>query len=254
MPLTFSHPLAVLLLKNTPLNFTGLVLGSMAPDFLYFFQGSATGQFGHTLEGLFLVCIPMSIIFYLLFHFFLKRPIFDLLPESDRNFLAITLHHPSLTLRFWMILILSIAIGVGTHNFWDSFTHSYGYFVTRSELLNLHMFSLLGLQVTVYKFLQYSGHFVGVPLLILWYFYQHSHWSGRSITAIVSPWAKPLLIIVLYLLLVTVMAMGIAFLIPRRTSFIGTTVVWSVNTIIAHLLFFSGIWHVRQGVKGDLTL
>ncbi len=36
MPFTLAHPAAVVFLKNKKFNFTALILGSMAPDFIYF--------------------------------------------------------------------------------------------------------------------------------------------------------------------------------------------------------------------------
>ncbi len=51
MPLTLSHPAAIIPLARQGLVFSALVVDSISPDFLYFINLSPRGQFGHTLPG-----------------------------------------------------------------------------------------------------------------------------------------------------------------------------------------------------------
>lgn len=126
MPITFSHPVAVLPLRKTSLIFSGMVIGSMSPDFNYFFQNSAQGHWGHMPLGVLLFCLPLSLIFYALFHLFIKIPIYELLPEVDKILLKPYLPHERVTVKFLYLLSLSILVGACTHVFWDGFTHSSG--------------------------------------------------------------------------------------------------------------------------------
>jgi hypothetical protein len=63
MPCTFSHPIAVVLLRRfcaDRLNFAALVIGSMSPDFGYYFRQFPVARFAHTIVGTFTVCLPAS--------------------------------------------------------------------------------------------------------------------------------------------------------------------------------------------------
>ena len=54
MPFTFSHPAIVLPLKYLPkkwFSFTGLIIGSMTPDFEYFLRMKVKSDYSHTLNG-----------------------------------------------------------------------------------------------------------------------------------------------------------------------------------------------------------
>jgi len=61
MPLTLAHPAAVLpavRFRRRGLPFVPLVIGSVTPDFEYFFKLEPTGHFSHTVPGVFLFCLP----------------------------------------------------------------------------------------------------------------------------------------------------------------------------------------------------
>ena len=56
MPFTFSHPALILPLKYFPnkwFSLTGLVIGSLTPDFEYFLRMRIKSVYSHTLEGIF---------------------------------------------------------------------------------------------------------------------------------------------------------------------------------------------------------
>lgn len=128
MPLTLSHPAAVLPMLRGPLVPTALVVGAISPDLPYFVQLPVTAEswhepfvnatFSHSLEGLLLVGLPSVVLLALLFHM-VRRPMLDLLPFS--------LAGPSrpagkswLALGIWFLP--SALIGLATHVVWDSTT------------------------------------------------------------------------------------------------------------------------------------
>jgi hypothetical protein len=62
MPFTFAHPVVVLPLGKIwgkLFSLTGLVLGSMAPDFIYFIHFRPDSGYGHCIQGFFLLNLPL---------------------------------------------------------------------------------------------------------------------------------------------------------------------------------------------------
>src|SRR5882757_2416325 len=84
MPFTLSHPAAVIPIRRYGI-LSALVVGSLAPDILYFIpRVHHSGAYGHTLPGLFFFCLPLGLAALWLFHTFLKRPLISLFPASHQ--------------------------------------------------------------------------------------------------------------------------------------------------------------------------
>src|ERR1051325_2832570 len=84
MPFTLSHAAAVIPLRNRfhrYLPLSALLIGSFAPDFRYFFPGIRLRIFSHSPQGVFLFCLPLSLLALWLFHRLVKEPLFHLLPR-----------------------------------------------------------------------------------------------------------------------------------------------------------------------------
>lgn len=78
MPFTFSHAAAVLpFLNNKKMSATALVVGSMSPDFEYFFRMKMQSELSHTFQGIYLVDFPLSFVVILAFHSVIKKPLID---------------------------------------------------------------------------------------------------------------------------------------------------------------------------------
>jgi len=63
MPFTLCHPALVVPLHRCVRRWTSLsalVIGSMAPDFVYFLPAGVDGVFSHSVPGLFLYCVPAA--------------------------------------------------------------------------------------------------------------------------------------------------------------------------------------------------
>ncbi|MDU4473291.1 MAG: DUF4184 family protein, partial [Clostridium perfringens] len=80
MPFTLAHPAAVVFLKNKKFNLTALILGSMAPDFIYFLNFRPYGNLGHQILGFFILNLPLCILLAYIFHNFIKSPLISHLP------------------------------------------------------------------------------------------------------------------------------------------------------------------------------
>lgn len=165
MPFTFSHPAIVLPLTFLPrqwFSLTGLVIGSLTPDFEYFLRMKIQSNYSHTLFGLFWFDIPLGLILVFIFHIIVRNSLFDNLPTILKSRLY-TFKQFNFNKYFksnWLVVLISILIGAASHLFWDSFTHDHGYFVqTIPKLTNT--VNLFGKQIPTFKILQHISTVVG---------------------------------------------------------------------------------------------
>jgi hypothetical protein len=168
MPFTFSHPAIVLpFFKNKKWSITGLIIGSMAPDFEFFFRMRTQSEISHTFHGLLLIDFPLAIIVVILFHGILKKSLISNSPDFVQNRLV------ELKNSNWFdyfkknsfIVILSFFVGAFSHFFWDSLTHWDGYVVQRVSFLNILLFSF-----PIYDWIQYISSIVGLVALGVYFF------------------------------------------------------------------------------------
>lgn len=132
MPFTPSHIAAVLPFdQSKKLSITALVIGSMAPDFEFFFQMREVENIGHHWYGIFLFDLPVTLLLSYVYHVYLKKSFVVNLPEYFRKRCIHVLDfdwRDSMNSRpYWMIG--SSLLGIATHFFWDGFTHYDGIFV-----------------------------------------------------------------------------------------------------------------------------
>lgn len=141
---------------------SGMIAGSMVPDFEYFFRMDVKSLYSHTLSGIFLFDIPVALLLTVLFHCSIRNALINNLP----SFLYRRLAH--LAQLDWLVymqnhkvaLTLSIMFGVISHLLWDSFTHQGAFFVEyfHYSLVTLDLFHM---SVPLYKVLQHTSTIVG---------------------------------------------------------------------------------------------
>ncbi|MBO0720492.1 MAG: DUF4184 family protein [Blastocatellia bacterium] len=168
MPFTLSHTAAIIPIARKPLVFSALVVGSMSPDFPYFINLAPRGEFGHTIPGIFLFCLPAGMLLLWVFHRLMKFPLFSLLPLT----LQVRLISHARDFNFWPIarhlwVITSLLIGIMTHVFWDGFTHEYGWAVSWLPILDRPVIELGSKSILLCNLLQHSGTFVGGCVILL---------------------------------------------------------------------------------------
>ncbi len=174
MPLTIAHPALVIPIRHR-LVLSALVIGSMAPDFSKIFSLSHGVTLGHSVPGIFWFCVPVGLIFFILFQHLLKKPLFLLLPANHQTRLFPWLDpFPLRTAAQWGLVIVSLIIGAFTHLFWDSFTHERGWFVEVLPFLQSDLFTFRRHSFQIYKCLQYASTVAGLIFLAACYvrFYQ----------------------------------------------------------------------------------
>jgi Domain of unknown function (DUF4184) len=165
MPFTFSHPAIVLPFVFLPrkwFSLTGLVVGSLTPDFEYFLRMKVVSLYSHTLGGLFWFDIPLGILIAFTFHNIVRDSFFENLPSFLQSRLVKYKNFDwnNYFKKNWIVVIISILIGSFSHIFWDGFTHSHGYFVEIiPDLRNIETF--FSIQIPVFKILQHSSSLVG---------------------------------------------------------------------------------------------
>lgn len=151
MPFTLAHVAAVLPLlhaRKTRFSATGLIAGSVAPDFEKFLCMSLHNAHSHTWASLLYFSCPVGLGLSLLFHLVVR----DALLAHVPGWLAVRLRAgprvawvPYLR-RHYGVVLLSLLLGAATHLVWDGFTHQKGFLVayfpallTRVRLLAFHL-------------------------------------------------------------------------------------------------------------------
>jgi hypothetical protein len=174
MPFTFSHPALVLPLTYLPkkwYSLTGLIIGSMAPDFEYFIRMKPLSYYSHTIAGIFYFDLPLGIILAFMFHNLVRDSLYMNLPRFLK--IRITAFQNFDWNRFfiknWIAISLSLVIGAASHILWDSFTHKFGYFVETLPLLTTRI-NLMGYNVPIYNILQHTSTLIGGLIIIYSFF------------------------------------------------------------------------------------
>ena len=170
MPFTFSHPPIVLPLKNVFgkwASLTGLIIGSLTPDFEYFLRMKIQSDFSHTIIGTLWFNLPLGILLCFIFHNIIKKPLI----ENSPNFIQSRMKElKSLNwIKYFMknsiIVSLSIIIGAYSHIFWDSFTHSNSFFTNYFDLNR----KINGTDISIFKIFQHLSTLIG-GIVIIGYF------------------------------------------------------------------------------------
>ena len=171
MPFTFSHPAIILpfiSIKRKWRSTTGLVIGSITPDFEYFIRMEGKSYYSHTIGGVFWFDYPLAIILCFLYHQVVRNPLIDNLPPFLNKRLVVykEFQWTDYFLRNLLMISVSVFIGIASHLLWDSFTHDDGFFVEKLPVFTEYVeFGEMG--VPVYKiFKLLCSVFGGIIILV----------------------------------------------------------------------------------------
>lgn len=171
MPFTFSHPAIILSLKYLPKNWfslTGLVVGSLTPDFEYFIRMKVQSNYSHTFYGIFWFDLPLAILLAFIFHNIVRNELFANSPNSIQSRVQVFSEFDWNTYfkENWVIVLTSILIGIISHLFWDAFTHNHGYFV--NEILRLRStIVVFKNEIPLWKLMQHLSSLIGGFILVI---------------------------------------------------------------------------------------
>ena len=168
MPFTFSHPAIVLpLIKaRLKLSATGLIIGSMIPDFEYFIRMRDRSRYSHTLTGIFWFDIPLALLVCFIYHLLVRNSLFDNLPSflKDRFSVYKKFNWPRYFIKNWAIVLASVIIGAVSHILWDAVTHNTMFYVNQADLST--MMKIGKINLAGYKFLQLASTIAGGLIVI----------------------------------------------------------------------------------------
>ncbi|MDO1446593.1 DUF4184 family protein [Rhodocytophaga aerolata] len=172
MPFTFSHPAIVLPLKKIKpewFSLTGLVIGSMSPDLLYFFQMSGEEDYGHTFPGIFVFDLPATLLLTLIFHLWIRNTLILYLPSPlNRKFAKYLPQNIFLFLRKnWHIVLFSAFIGAISHLLWDEAGNTQGWVYKQAPDFFGKELAIGPFNYQIYVYIEYIGSLVGL-LAIGW--------------------------------------------------------------------------------------
>jgi hypothetical protein len=166
MPVTPAHAAAAWpvhrALHRLPL--AALVIGTFAPDLDYVLRMRPEGRFGHTPLGVFVFCIPVTLLLWWAWRAAVRPALVPLLPPAMRaaaNATAAT--------RFIHTLPLAVAaalVGIASHLVWDGLTHPDGWAVWLFPGLDFMILPVVGL--TWYAILQHLSSLVGLVAVMTW--------------------------------------------------------------------------------------
>ena len=249
MPFTLSHAAAIIPFHRKRLVLSALIVGSMSPDFLYYVPFIPSNHFTHTFRGLFLFCLPASLIVLLIYHKLLKYPLVSLLPWQIQSRLINTINSfkflpPSQLL--W--IVTSILLGALTHIVWDSFTHINGQAVLLFSVLSQPVFTVAGETIFLYKLLQYLSTVFGGLIFVAWFVWLMCQEQPADCVQSYSKHKSQywLLLMILCSCMIGLIYGWSWFPTQGFKSFVVQSVITSSSSFFILLLIFSVAWQIRD--------
>ncbi len=236
-----AHPLAVLPLKKTPYLMPGMVVGSMVPDFPHFLPFFWSYSTAHSLRGVFTVDVLAGLVILALWQYLLRPAYEEQVPSGLRRWTP----SPRPTVRWWLLALPSVLLGVLTHLMWDMFTHKWSPVWVMFPFLQVQAgpFSLL-------LWLQYLSSVIGVAALGV--ILRRKWLRAKPVRALVQPdpgeqafmWGVPAIgaFIATSADLLALLLAGENTIRPYVQSLVTTSV--AVYGVVA--LILSGLWHLRR--------
>lgn len=186
MPFPLAHPAAVLPFRRfcpKLLSFPALVVGSLSPDFAYFFRKIEADEFSHSFLGSFGFCLPTGLLVFGLLYG-LHRLAAARLPVPYQQAL------PSLSV--WSTssapaVVLSLLIGIWTHLLLDAATHKDGWIVMHLPVLQSTITTVQGRRVRLCHLFWYGGSFVGMMCVFLAF---QTWQESRGLAVIARSWRR----------------------------------------------------------------
>jgi hypothetical protein len=127
---------------------TGLIVGSVTPDFEYFIRMRVTSIYSHTWTGMFWFDLPLALLLTFLYHYIIRNSFICNLPVFLKKRLSryMDFKWTDYFKHHFFTVIICLLVGIASHIFWDGFTHPGGDFVKRiswlresSEVFGFHI-------------------------------------------------------------------------------------------------------------------
>ncbi|WP_276372084.1 DUF4184 family protein [Chryseolinea sp. H1M3-3] len=192
MPFTPAHSAIILpFIRSRYFSATGLIIGSLSPDFEYFFKMSVSGLHSHTKAGLFYFDLPVTIMLAIVFHQIVKANFIGNLPLFlQRRFQdTVQLNFLDYLKKNWLIFLTSALIGAASHIFWDSFTHNNRFFVRQfAEIYQSTSVPFQGANYPLFYVLQQVSTAVGMTIVTLYILFKKPVQDVALVAPKISYW------------------------------------------------------------------
>jgi Domain of unknown function (DUF4184) len=236
MPFTFAHPAIILPLLKFPkskFSATGLIIGSLSPDFEYFIRIKMYSAYSHTWAGLFYFDLPVGLFVGWLFHQYVRDALILNLPFAlkSRFWQFRGADWNGYVRQHWAVVLGAFLLGAASHIFWDSFTHVDGRFVQIFPTLSQPLDVLGGLPL--FKILQHASSLLGM-LAIAYFVYKLPVNQPNTNTLDRKFWAIFALIFGIFL--------AVAFLNGLNIRLYGQVIVTSISAGFVSLLLTALVW------------
>jgi Domain of unknown function (DUF4184) len=251
MPFTAGHPAIILpFIRSRYLSATGLIVGSLSPDFEYFLKMSVNGIHSHTKAGLFYFDLPVTIVLSLLFHQLVKGNLIANSPPFFQRRFQDTLQFNFLNYlkNHWGIFLLSALLGAASHIFWDSFTHNNRFFVRQfSEIYQNTSVPFNGANYPLFYVLQQISTIVGMVIVTIYIIFKKPV-VGLDIV-------KPRITYWLLVFAIGVIVLRIRFFINFADYNLGNVVVTSISGLLIGVVCcgfinFKNSIHYQRSLNG----
>jgi hypothetical protein len=175
MPFTISHAAAVLpfaRLFQRERVFSAMVIGSMAPDFGYFFPWHLARWETHSALALVTFGLPIGLAAYWVFQHLIKTAVREVLPDGpyvrSRPYAAVAQIG---SLRQWLLAGGAVLVGALTHLIWDAFTHEGARGVRMIPALDDWLVDVAGHHVAGPRLMQDASSLIGLAIVawIAWH-------------------------------------------------------------------------------------
>jgi len=166
VPFTVSHAAAVLPLHRLgrlELPLTALMIGSMAPDFGYFFSHEASRALTHSFAGLVTFSLPAGLAVWIFYVALLEKATITLLTDRWHTRFA---HTDAITPSLILRAAIAIVLGAFTHLVWDALTHRA---TIATEVLPFLLAPTPGFAwLPIYHLLHGLSSVIGLGILAIW--------------------------------------------------------------------------------------
>jgi len=171
MPFTLSHPALVLPFNYLPrkyVSMTGLIIGSMMPDFESFIWMKADKTHSHTWLGILWFSLPVGLLLCFVYHWVVKDMFISHLPRTlQLKFIKYKNLNWSKKFREgWLVVVLCIIAGAATHLFWDAFSHFDGFFINSFPSLKGNI-QIGSTELETPYLIQYLNSLIGLAIIAL---------------------------------------------------------------------------------------
>ena len=253
MPFTFAHPAVVLPFRrwfaSSPNAVcSALVIGSVIPDFSYFFSFLPGGEISHSWFGLFMFCLPMGLLVWILWMGLIMPSLRDALPSFlVRRMRVMPLVWPEST-RAWLKVLLALWLGALTHVIWDGFTHRLGFVVQMFPAMEREVFAWRGYTLTQYRLLQHASTVVGLSVVFVfcvrWWCTALPHGDYHPRDSVWLTWVFCVLI------LVGLGRIGWFWGTRIGEKILFLNVVWVIRWGLVSVVLYGLFWHGRRFWRG----